>query len=331
MLSDVNDVIIPASGETQLDIAKASCIMVAGVVLGGDLNIIKSKENGVFLSYYINSQRNLEIARLAQGHSVVHLYASQLKLLNLRLPSLKEQTKIANFLTAVDDKIAELTKKVALLKRYKKGAMQQIFSQQLRFKDDNGQDFPEWEEQELRDVAERVVRKNKEKNQNVLTISAQQGLINQEKFFHKLVAAKDTTGYYLLHKGDFAYNKSYSNGYPMGAIKCLNDYERGIVSTLYICFRLKGNNLNSFFEHYFESGTHNAEIENIAKEGARNHGLLNIGLDDFFSIDLKVPSLPEQTKIANFLSALDEQINTSQQQLALSKKYKQSLLQQMFI
>jgi type I restriction enzyme S subunit len=127
VLSEVNDVIIPASGETQLDIAKASCVMVAGVALGSDLNIIKSKENGAFLSYYLNSQRNLEIARLAQGHSVVHLYASQLKLLNLNLPCYQEQTKIANFLTAVDEQINTSQQQLNLSKQYKQSLLQQMF------------------------------------------------------------------------------------------------------------------------------------------------------------------------------------------------------------
>lgn len=112
VLSEANDVIIPASGETQIDIATASCVQVSGVALGGDLNIIKSQENGVFLTYYLNSQKKLDIAKLAQGNSVVHLYSSQLKSLNLKLPAKSEQTKIANFLTAVDEKITQLNQNV---------------------------------------------------------------------------------------------------------------------------------------------------------------------------------------------------------------------------
>ena len=104
VLSEANDVIIPASGETQIDIATASCVMVSGVALGGDLNIIRSKLNGVFLAYYLNSQKKLDIAKLAQGNSVVHLYSSQLKQLELTIPAAMEQNKIANFLTAIDEK-----------------------------------------------------------------------------------------------------------------------------------------------------------------------------------------------------------------------------------
>ena len=134
----------------------------------------------------------------------------------------------------------------------------------LRFRDEAGQEFSGWEDFKLSELVTRVTRKNKENNKNVLTISAQLGLINQEEYFNKSVAAKDLTNYYLVHKGDFAYNKSYSKGYPMGAIKSLNRYDKGVVSTLYICFKFNDTNTNSFFEHYFEAGLQNSEIEKIA-------------------------------------------------------------------
>lgn len=105
ILSEANDVIIPASGETQIDIATASCVVKSGVALGGDLNIIKTKNNGVFLSYYLNSKKKLDIAKLSQGISVVHLYSSQLALLNLKLPELEEQDKIAKFLSLLNSRI----------------------------------------------------------------------------------------------------------------------------------------------------------------------------------------------------------------------------------
>ncbi|MGO3708075.1 restriction endonuclease subunit S, partial [Mesonia hippocampi] len=105
ILSEENDVIIPASGESQIDIATASCVKKSGVALGGDLNIIKSEINGVFLSYYLNNTKKIDIAKLSQGISVVHLYSSQLKTLKLNLPSSKEQTKIADFLTVINFRI----------------------------------------------------------------------------------------------------------------------------------------------------------------------------------------------------------------------------------
>lgn len=190
----------------------------------------------------------------------------------------------------------------------------------------------EWEEKELGEVSERVTRKNKENNQNVLTISAQQGLVNQEEYFTKSVSAKNISGYYLLIKDEFAYNKSYSKGYPMGAIKRLNKYEKGVVSTLYICFRVKKNNSNvDFLEHYFDNGKINREISKIAQEGARAHGLLNMSINDFFSdIKLIIPSLHEQQKIANSLNAVDKWIENLKAQKENLEAYKKGMMQKIF-
>src|SRR5690606_6016093 len=110
VLSQENDVIIPSSGESSIDIATASCVTKSGVALGGDLNIIKTSHNGIFLSYYLNSKKKLDIARLSQGISVVHLYSSQLTLLSLNLPNIEEQNKIANYLSKISSRI-ELSKK----------------------------------------------------------------------------------------------------------------------------------------------------------------------------------------------------------------------------
>ncbi|MDF1582987.1 MAG: restriction endonuclease subunit S [Methyloprofundus sp.] len=127
VLSKANDVIIPASGETQEDIATASCVLKSGIALGGDLNIIRTKMNGVFLSYYLNNAKNKDIAQLAQGISVVHLYSSQLKKLNINIPELPEQKKIADCLSSVDVLITAQTQKLDALKAHKKGLMQQLF------------------------------------------------------------------------------------------------------------------------------------------------------------------------------------------------------------
>ncbi|MCC8034771.1 MAG: restriction endonuclease subunit S, partial [Rikenellaceae bacterium] len=147
--SKYNDIIIPTSGETQIDIATASCVLKDNVALGGDLTIMRTAENGVYLSYYLNSAKKIEIAKLAQGNTVVHLYPEHLSSLQISLPSIKEQQKIADFLSAVDERIELLKKKKEQLDTYKRGAMQQIFSRRLRFKDGDGKDFPEWEETTL--------------------------------------------------------------------------------------------------------------------------------------------------------------------------------------
>ncbi|HBZ1356507.1 TPA: restriction endonuclease subunit S [Klebsiella pneumoniae] len=128
ILSLSHDVLIPSSGETAIDISKASCVLSDGVILGGDLNIIRSKViDGMFLSYYINSQKKYEIAQMAQGNSVVHLYAKQLAKIEILCPCKKEQTKIANFLSALDNKIAVKKAELDKLKTWKQGLLQQLF------------------------------------------------------------------------------------------------------------------------------------------------------------------------------------------------------------
>ena len=287
-------------------------------------------ENENRFIYTLLEKNGTEIKLLAGVQAVPQINKTDFSNLSFSFPTLSEQTKIANFLTAVDEKLQGLKKKKALLEVYKKGVMQRLFAQTLRFKDENGKAFAEWEVRKLGEVAKRIITKNKINNANVMTISAQFGLISQLEFFNKSVSAKDVTGYYLLNKDDFAYNKSYSNGYPMGAIKRLNRYDMGVVSTLYICFKFNiGINL-SFMEQYFEMGLQNTEIEKVAQEGARNHGLLNIGVFDFLNININLPTLAEQVKIANFLSAIDDKINQTDIQIQKTEQWKRGLLQKMF-
>ena len=200
---------------------------------------------------------------------------------------------------------------------------------ELRFPEFCGLDG--WKVKPFQKEFSRITTKNSENNQNVLTISAQQGLVSQLDYFNKKVAAKDMSGYYLLQNGDFAYNKSYSKGYPMGAIKPLKAYEKGVVSTLYICFRAKDSCIAQFFEHYFDSGVINSEIEKIAQEGGRNHGLLNVSVKEFFrDIRVIVPESEEQQKIAECLSSIDELITAQAQKVDALKAHKKGLMQQLF-
>jgi type I restriction enzyme S subunit len=188
-----------------------------------------------------------------------------------------------------------------------------------------------WELCKLGRVVERVTRKNKElKSTLPLTISAQEGLIDQNVFFNKSVASRDVSGYYLIYNGEFAYNKSYSNGYPWGAIKRLNRYDMGVLSTLYIIFKPKNIDSN-FLEKYYDTSCWYHEVSKHAAEGARNHGLLNIAASDFLRTELTVPkSVEEQRKIGNFLKQLDDTITLHQRKLEQLKELKKAYLQVMF-
>ena len=142
-----------------------------------------------------------------------------------------------------------------------------------------------------------------------LTISAQYGLVDQISFFNNKVASADMSNYYLLKKGEFTYNKSYSTDYPLGAIKRLDRYEMGALSTLYICFKINGDIESDFLVHYFESPKWHRGVYEIAGEGARNHGLLNIAVGDFFETQhFRPKSIREQEKIAHFLTLIQHRI-----------------------
>lgn len=291
-------------------------------------------ENSYFIKTLISSSKfyNKIILPSVTTSSQPALSMENIRLFKINIPSNKEQEKIANFLTKVDKIIEKQDEKVSNLEQYKKGMMQKIFSQEIRFKKADGGEYPEWEKEHLGNIVERVARKNKGNiTKRPLTISAQYGLVDQEEFFNKVVASANLEGYYLLNKGEFAYNKSYSNGYPFGAIKRLDRYDSGAVSTLYICFMPKENFSSDYLVQYFESDMWHKEVSMVAVEGARNHGLLNISVSDFFETIHKVPCLEEQIKIANFLAKIDSIVDKEKEKLEELGGWKKGLLQQMFI
>lgn len=162
------------------------------------------------------------------------------------------------------------------------------------------------------EVATRVTRKNEGESDLPLTISAQHGLVDQRTFFNNQVASKDMSGYYLLRKGEFAYNKSTSGDSPWGAVKRLVNYEKGCVSTLYICFGLDGTDPN-YLVTYYETDCWHKGVQMIAAEGARNHGLLNIAPNDFFDTVLALPSSQEeQRRVGSLFARLDSLITLHQ-------------------
>ncbi|HEH1075634.1 TPA: restriction endonuclease subunit S [Staphylococcus aureus] len=189
----------------------------------------------------------------------------------------------------------------------------------------------EWEEKKLGDITDRLIRKNKNlESKKPLTISGQLGLIDQTEYFSKSVSSKNLENYTLIKNGEFAYNKSYSNGYPLGAIKRLTRYDSGVLSSLYICFSIKSEMSKDFMEAYFDSTHWYREVSGIAVEGARNHGLLNISVNDFFTILIKYPSLEEQRKIGDFFIKLDRQIELEEQKLELFQQQKKGYMQKIF-
>lgn len=257
--------------------------------------------------------------------------------IKMMFPSVLEQDKIAEYFRAFDHLITLHQRKCENLKKLKKFMLQKLFPQ-------NGESVPKirflgftdtWEQRKLGDIVDRVTRKNTDLISNMpLTISAQYGLIDQSQFFDKRVASKDISGYYLINNGEFAYNKSTSVDAPWGAIKRLNRYENGVLSTLYIVFKIKNNNdVNSdFLVSYYDTNIWHKGISGIATEGARNHGLLNISPNDFFLTRLFIPrTINEQKQIGSLFSKLDHLITLHQSKCDKLKEIKKYMLQNMFI
>ena len=189
-----------------------------------------------------------------------------------------------------------------------------------------------WEQRKLSQITVRVTRKNGNQSDLPLTISAQDGLVDQRKYFNRQVASRDMTNYYLIKKGEFAYNKSYSEGYPFGAVKRLDYYDIGALSTLYILFEITDKNISSdFLVSYYMTHLWYKEVSKRAAEGARNHGLLNISTEDFFNSELNIPnSIEEQVKIGNLIKQFDKFITLHQRKLNNLKLKKKALLQKLF-
>ena len=261
-----------------------------------------------------------------QGTKQQSYNAELIKILPISLPSVGEQRKIFSYLSHLDHLITLHQRKCEQTKNLKKYMLQKMFPK-------NGAKVPkirfdgftyDWEQRKLGDLVNRITRKNQDLVSELpLTISAQYGLIDQNEFFDKRVASKDVSGYYLINNGEFAYNKSTSTDAPWGAIKRLDRYENGVLSTLYIVFGIKENNLvdSDFLVSYYSTNLWHKDIHEIAAEGARNHGLLNIAPADFFETKLMIPQdIEEQKKIGKYFEELDRLITLHQRQTDFYKK-----------
>ena len=260
------------------------------------------------------------IWQLQEGGVRLYFYYDKLCMGEVSLPSLEEQRKIGKFFDTLDNLITLHQRKFEKLTNVKKSMLEKMFPQ-------NGSSYPEirfkgftdpWEQRKLGELVDRVVRKNTNNESTLpLTISAQYGLVDQITYFNNRVASRDVSNYYLVLNGEFAYNKSTSDGYPFGAVKRLDLYEKGVLSTLYIVFTPKKEQQidSDFLTVFFDTDRWHKGVAERAAEGARNHGLLNISAEDFFDIDLSVPKdVAEQKQIGAFIRQLNHLITLHQRQ-----------------
>ena len=322
------DILICVRNGSQNLIGKTALITqeAEGCAFGAFMAVFRSSISK-YVFYLLGTELYRKYIFRNLGATINSINGSDLKKFRFPFPPLAEQRKIAEVLGVWDEAIekqARLIEKLALRKR---ALMQRLLSAKLRLP---GFSEP-WEKVKLGDICERVTRKNIEDNQNVMTISAQRGFVAQTDFFNKSVASETLESYYLVFRDEFCYNKSYSNGYPMGAIKRLSEAEKAVVTSLYICFNVKpGTDANiDYLSYYFDNGGLNRGLTKIANEGGRAHGLLNVTPKDFFGLSFEIPSLKEQTAIAEVLTAADREIELAKEKLERLRRQKRGLMQQL--
>ncbi len=319
------DVFFTRTSETLEEIGLASVLLdhIENCVFSGYVLRGRPKTNDVLPKYWAHSLiapniRN-EIKRKSSMTTRALTSGKSLSAVNYIYPPQNEQERIVSILDTWDKSIEKLSQTIALKRDVKKGLMQKLLTGQLRLSGFSGQ----FKTVTLGSVTKRVRRKNLSLNDNVLTISGQEGLVSQRDYFNKRIAAENLGGYTLVKRDEFAYNKSYSKGYPMGAIKRLDKYDAGVVSSLYLVFEAVDID-KLFLDYYFQNGSFNKELSLVAQEGARNHGLLNISAEDFFQCDIHIPQREEQMEIAKILSSIDKEIlilSVKKKLLTSQKKY----------
>ena len=314
--SKANDIIIPASGETAEDIATARCVPFNNILLGGDLNIIRLHEqDGKFFSYQLNGVRKYDIATVAQGVSVVHLHAGDLKGITVKYPShIAEQEKISQILGLIDDRIATQSKIIEELTTLRSALIEKVFQVSNPTL-------------ELGAIAHQTSERNKLcRYSNVLSVSNRFGFINQsEQFEDRNVASDDVRNYKVVHRGDFAYNPARIN---VGSIAMLKSFESGIVSPMYICFQVDDTIVDpSFFELFLETKAFKDEME-IRLEGSVRRCL---SFEALCEIHMPRPALLVQRSITDKIGNISSKIKLEDRILRAYIRQKEWLLKQMFI
>ncbi|HLB59526.1 MAG TPA: restriction endonuclease subunit S [Bdellovibrionota bacterium] len=322
--SKFGDVMIPSSGETAWDIAVASCILEDGVLLGGDMNVLRPSHetDGIFLAYYLSNGSKRNIARLAQGNSVVHLYSSYLRGLKLLVPTLREQKKIADFLGTIDEWIENLKAQKREWEAYKKGMMQKIFSQEIRFKDEDGNEFPDWEEKKLGRVSEINPSSSAlpEEFNYVDLESVDKGILSNPIKLQFDVAPSRAQR--VLKRGDILFQtvRPYQQNNLFFDLD--GDY---VASTGYAQLRTK--QVPQFWFQYIHSNNFLRKV--LSRCTGTNYPAINSS--DLKGTHVQVPDLAEQKKIAGFLSSVDDLINSHQEKITRAEEWKKGLMQRMFV
>ena len=338
ILSEGTEVIVPASGETAEDISVASAICTKGIIIGGDLNILKPKEGifAPFLALNITySHAHYELSKKAQGKTIVHLHNVDFKDVHVCYPTFPEQRAIATYFRNLDSLIETADKKLASLKQVKEASLQSMFPKEgqkvpeVRFKGFEG----EWKTVQLCDCLEVSKERNLDNKygiEDVLSVSDDSGVTNQIELLGRSFAGKSVSNYGILHEGEIVYTKSPLKSKPFGIIK-RNNYKTGIVSVLYAIYKPHIDISSAYIHYYFSpSWRLNNYIHPLVNKGAKN--TMNISDETALMGYIPLPpTLSEQRKIASFFVHLDKQIAIAQQRLDLLRRIKSACLNEMFV
>ena len=317
-LSKNNDLIIPGSGEDPIDIAVARAIYQNDIILGGDLNVLRPKSNvsAAFLSYQLNGVRRYDIAKKAQGKSIVHLHNSDLKEVCVSIPTYDEQFHIVKLLTKIDEMIETQSKIISDYNSLKRGITQCIFNTSQQYSSVH-----------LKVILKEISRKNKNRdNNNILSVSNSLGFIKQsEQFEDREIASSDTSNYKIVNKNEYAYNPARIN---VGSIARLQNFDCGIVSPMYTIFTIDISKITyEYFDLFLQSSTFQKQLSQKL-EGSVRQCLTFASMQNIL---IKLPPLETQIEISGKMKFIDSKIKLESDYLNLLQSEKNYLLKNLFI
>ena len=314
--SMANDVIIPCSGEAAIEIATARCVPMSNILLGGDLNIIRlNGHDGRFFAYQLNGKRKIDIAKVAQGVSVVHLYGEHLKKINVVYPSFAEQNKIAQLLSLIDERIVTQNKIIEKLESLIKGICNKLLFA------DNGKPV------RLIDILTERTEKTKENNQHEVLSSTVKGIFSQREYFSKDIASENNIGYKIIRLYDIVLSPQ---NLWMGNINYNEKFKVGIVSPSYKIFSIKAEFDKRFVA--FMLKTHRALYNYmlVSEQGA-SVVRRNLNMEAFEQLVFKMPPYNKQREIGKTLSLLQTRLELESKIKLNYEQQKKHLLTEMFI
>ena len=314
--SKINDVLIPCSGETALDISTSTCVLQDNIIIGGDLNVLRPKlQNGKYLSYLLSNKKRVVIAKYAQGDSIVHLYGEKIKNINIDLPTIEEQEKVSKLLEILNKKIKLQKKKIEALKIYKKGLIQKYFESK------NGEKI------KISEILEEVINKTTENNQYDVISSTKDGLFLQSEYFNRSIASDNNICYKILKKNQIVLSPQ---NLWMGNINYNNKYEIGMVSPSYKIFNINKNFDKDYISNLLKT---NKAIYYYTINSEQGASIVrrNLNMESFYEINFVIPDIEEQNKKGKIINGIAQKIEKEEKKYQKLDKFKKGLLQKMFI